>query len=224
MDMNFAEKVIRFNNELPGTLPLTPGVEVMNPFQNQDIRCISELFYQKYYADNKLRKLILGINPGRLGAGLTGIPFTDPPKLEQQCQIPNSLNKATEPSAGFIYDMIAAFGGVQAFYSNYFINSVSPLGFVKDGKNYNYYDSKSLEAKLEPFIINSLKAMVDMGIQTENCFCLGNGKNFNYLQKLNNKHHFFKTVIALPHPRWVVQYRRKQYKQFIDVYIDTLGE
>ena len=222
--MTFADKVNRFNANLPDSLPLTPGVEVMNPFHDPNVRLLSEGFYQKYYADNDRRKIILGINPGRLGAGLTGIPFTDPLKLDQQCQIPNSLNKATEPSAGFIYDMIDAFGGVQAFYSKYFINSVSPLGFVRDGKNYNYYDSKELEAKLKPFIIKSLKALVDIGIQTEKCYCLGNGKNFNYLQRLNNTHHFFKTVIPLPHPRWVVQYRRKQYQHFIDVYIDALGE
>ncbi|MFI5224347.1 MAG: DUF4918 domain-containing protein, partial [Nitrospirales bacterium] len=66
--------------------------------------------------------LILGINPGRLGAGLTGIPFTDPLKLQNICGIENTLPKKAELSADFIYTMISAFGGPEAFYKKFYFS------------------------------------------------------------------------------------------------------
>lgn len=220
--MIFAEKVNQFNKSLQLKTKLPDGVEVMNPFEEKETYRLSSEFYNKYYNDTENRKLILGINPGRLGAGLTGIPFTDPVKLEQICGIPNSLHKKTEPSAGFIYDMIDAYGGPEKFYSHYFINSVSPLGFIKDGINYNYYDSKELEKAVTPIVISSINELLKLGVDSKVCFCLGNGKNFKFLKNLNNEHNFFEEVIPLPHPRWVVQYRRKKYDYFINEYLQVL--
>jgi hypothetical protein len=56
---------------------------------------ICSSFYQKYYADNKKRSLIIGINPGRFGAGVTGIPFTDPIRLKRivVSVMPGPLNR-----------------------------------------------------------------------------------------------------------------------------------
>ncbi len=39
------------------------------------------------------RYLILGINPGRFGGGITGIPFTDPIRLQNICGIENDFQK-----------------------------------------------------------------------------------------------------------------------------------
>jgi hypothetical protein len=113
--MAFAELVIEFNRNLEIDVSLPTGVDVLNPFTNEETVEISEKFYHKFYPDDNERALILGINPGRFGAGVTGIPFTDPVKLEKNCGIHNTLKKITEPSAGFIYDMIAAFGGTETF-------------------------------------------------------------------------------------------------------------
>ena len=73
----FADNVIEFNKSLDfqGTLPR--GIKIMNPFKDGQIISISSSFYKKYYNDNRPRHFILGINPGRFGAGVTGIPFTD---------------------------------------------------------------------------------------------------------------------------------------------------
>jgi hypothetical protein len=221
--MTFAEHVNSFNKSLALTTKLPDGIVVMNPFEEMETYRLSSVFYNKYYNDSHKRKLILGINPGRFGAGLTGIPFTDPVKLENNCGIANNLNKATEPSAGFMYDMIDAFGGPEKFYHEYFINSISPLGFMKNGINYNYYDSKELELIVTPFIISSIQKIIKFGISTEVCFCLGIGKNFNYLKNLNKQYSFFDKVVPLPHPRWVVQYRRKKYDHFISEYLTALG-
>jgi hypothetical protein len=220
--MTFADYVIEFNRNLKLSIPVPPGVEVMNPFSDINTQEISEKFYRKYYSDNDDRILILGINPGRFGGGITGIPFTDPVKLENYCQIPNPLKKVTEPSAGFVYDMIAAYGGTEKFYSKYFIHAVCPLGFTKGGINYNYYDSKELEKAVTPFILQSLKHILTFPVNSNTCYCLGNGKNFAFLSKLNSEHHFFNRIIPLPHPRWIVQYRRKKYDEFIGEYLKLL--
>ena len=195
---------------------LTEGVEVMNPFRDQTVRDITTRFYRKYYSDNRQRRLILGINPGRFGAGVTGIPFTDPVKLDEVCGIENPFAKTTEASAGFIYEMIKAYGGAEKFYSHFLISAVSPLGFLKNGLNYNYYDSKDLMRLTEPFIISTLQKTLEWDIDNRYCFCLGNGKNFDYLLKLNEKLSLFGKVIPLPHPRWVAQYRRKQNERICE--------
>ena len=38
------------------------------------------------------------------------------------------------------------------------------------------------------------------GINRKIAFCLGDGKNFMYLSKLNAEQHFFETIVPLPHP------------------------
>jgi hypothetical protein len=158
--MTFADYIIEFNRTIELAILLPPGVEVMNPFTSKNTLEISETFYRKFYTDDKERILILGINPGRFGGGITGIPFTDPVKLENNCNIANQLKKITEPSAGFVYDMIDAYGGPRKFYQKYFIHAVCPLGFTKNGVNYNYYDSKELEQAVTPFIIQSVKRIL----------------------------------------------------------------
>ena len=70
----FADKVIAFNKSLQFKGKLPPGIRVMNPFrENKDSLAVSSAFYKKYYSDNNRRHIILGINPGRFGAGLTGV-------------------------------------------------------------------------------------------------------------------------------------------------------
>ncbi len=59
--MTFADKVIRFNNQLHYTgKPLPPGIRIMNPFKELDQTMkIVEAFYHKYYNDHQQRHLIL---------------------------------------------------------------------------------------------------------------------------------------------------------------------
>src|SRR5688572_4856588 len=108
--MMLADQILSFYKSLKLSVAL-PGVEVMNPFQNPEVFSLCETFYHQFYDDTQPRKMIMGINPGRLGGGTTGIPFTDPVKLEKICRIQNSLPKKTELSADFIYTMIESYGG-----------------------------------------------------------------------------------------------------------------
>ena len=91
--MHFDEKILKFYRGLTIADPLPPRVEVMNPYASKEAMRLCREFYGRFYRDDIRRYLIVGINPGRYGAGLTGIPFTDPVKLEQRFGIANSFPK-----------------------------------------------------------------------------------------------------------------------------------
>ena len=214
--MTFAERTMAFYKQLAPDRKLPEDVEILNPYSRPETVAACKTFYSKFYNDQKTRRIIFGINPGRFGAGVTGIPFTDPVHLEKACGIVNNFDKKAELSSQFIYLLIENMGGVIPFYRNYFIGAISPLGFVKNGKNFNYYDDRLLERSLKSFIVKNMVHQVALGIRTDKCFCLGNGKNFTYLQRLNEELKIFGEIIPLPHPRWVMQYRRKQLQHYLD--------
>lgn len=217
--MTFAQKVLGFYKKLKITDPLPAGVETMNPYLDKACFEVCKAFYEKFYNDTNKRSLILGINPGRYGAGITGIPFTDPIKLETLFGIRNTLPRKPELSAEFIHKMIEAFGGHEKFFARFFINSVSPLGFVQSGKNLNYYDTPALKIALTPFIRKSMSALADLGIHRERAFCLGEGENFRFIQKLNEEEKWFDTIIPLAHPRFIMQYKRKTVSGYVADYL-----
>lgn len=226
----FADGAINFVRQLAYTgKPLPDGIRIMNPFMEYpDVLSIAEKFYRKFYSDQRERKLILGINPSRLGAGLTGIPFTDPKKLIAECGIDYHGKMAHEPSSTFIYEMIAAYGGVQSFYGDFYINSPCPLGFTQidengKEKNYNYYDSSALFNATEDFMIDSLKRLIKLGVRTDVCYCLGIGKNEKFIRKMNNEHRLFDQIIPLAHPRFIMQYRSVDKQAYIDQYVELLS-
>ena len=179
-------------------------------------------FIEKFYNDNQPRKLMLGINPGRFGAGITGINFTAPKQLKANCEIDHAWGNSTELSAEFIYEVIDQYGGTKKFYGDYFIGAMSPLGFVKDGKNINYYDDKKLQAAVTPFIIQTIRQQLQMGFTTDTCICIGGEKNYKFLKTLNEEHYFFQKIIPLPHPRFIMQYRRKRKQEFVNQWLDLL--
>lgn len=220
--MKIADRILSFNKSLRITSKLPEGVGVLNPFKNSETFELCTQFYHKYYNDQLPRTMILGINPGRFGAGITGIPFTDPVKLQNICGIKNSLPMKAELSADFIYQLIASFGTPEKFYNRFYFGSISPLGFVKDNKNLNYYDEPALQKAIQPFIVKSITKQLDFGFNREICFCLGEGKNINYLNKLNAEKRFFKTIVPLPHPRFIMQYRRKRVDDYIQLYRSRL--
>ena len=224
--MTFAERVISFYSELDFTGPLPEGISIMNPFrENPKILPVIARFYSKFYSDNNSRNLILGINPGRFGAGVTGIPFTDTKRLSENCGLSIPGVKTYETSSVFVYEMIEAYGGAEKFYSRFYISSVVPLGFTSDNSkggvvNYNYYDNKKLTDSVYNFIIESLNKQLRFGINRDVCFCLGTGQNFKFLLKLNSELKLFQKIIPLEHPRYIMQYKTKQKQLYINKYVE----
>ncbi|HVK97092.1 MAG TPA: hypothetical protein VM368_04700, partial [Flavisolibacter sp.] len=150
--MTWAQHLLHFYKSLkpPGSLP--KDIQWLFPQQDEEVMQVVEKFIFKYFNDDKRRRVIFGINPGRFGAGATGVNFTGSRQLKEICGIDHSLKMQSELSAEFIYAMIDAYGGVSEFYFNFFIGSVCTLGFIKGGKNINYYDDKELLKVVEPFI------------------------------------------------------------------------
>lgn len=214
-------QLIQFYKQL--VPPVVPkGFEVLHPQPSPEVMQVVEQFFTKYYGDTRPRKLLLGINPGRFGAGITGINFTAPRQLKNNCGIDHPWKNSSELSAEFIYTLIGKYGGPQLFYKDFFIGAVSPLGYTKDGKNINYYDDKKLQKAVTRFIIETIQQQLRMGFSTEVCFCIGGEKNYRFLTMINESYKFFHTIVPLAHPRFIMQYKRKEMNNYLKEYLELL--
>jgi hypothetical protein len=224
--LKFGDEVVRFYKLLDYKGSLPPGISIMNPYKdNPGIIPVISQFYHKFYNDNNRRHLILGINPGRNGAGITGIPFTDSKRLSEKCKLSLPGIDTFETSSVYVYEVIDAFGGVEQFYNKFFISAVCPLGFTtisNKGKNvnYNYYDSKKLTEAVMDLINTSLTRQLEFGIKRDTCFCLGTGKNYKFLVQLNKELQIFDRIMPLEHPRYIMQYKTKQKDIYIKRYVE----
>src|SRR5947208_3160381 len=91
----FASRALRFYKSL--RRPSVPrGVGVMNPYTDPKVLAVVRLFLKRYFDDNGERLLVIGINPGRFGAGITGVTFTDPVALADDCGIANEMPRRRE--------------------------------------------------------------------------------------------------------------------------------
>ncbi|NMM49995.1 uracil-DNA glycosylase family protein [Marinigracilibium pacificum] len=197
-------------------------IKVLYPYESQQTLENIKLFFEKYYKDERNRTIILGINPGRFGAGVTGIPFTDPVFMDSILGISNNYNKKHELSSQFIYKMIDAYGGPELYYNDVIVSAVSPLGFEQDGKNLNYYDDKGLKNKIYDYAVYQLRKLINIVGPQKQIISLGGGKNQDYLEKLNEKEKLVDKIVALPHPRYIMQYKRKSLEDHIDNYVSTI--
>lgn len=224
----FAEKVIDFNKSLHFKGQLPKGFQVLNPYlDNPETIQVMQQFYYKFYNDTNQRKFMIGINPSRHGAGVTGVPFTDTKRLEMACGISMTSAHTHEVSSVFMYDMIESFGGVEAFYKLFYINSPFPLAIVKQTTsgnwlNANYYDDKKLFESVKDFMIQSLQQHISLGLDTSEVFILGK-KNASFINLLNQEHKLFQKLTILEHPRYIEQYKSKDKQLYIDKYISILG-
>jgi hypothetical protein len=218
----FGEKVLAFNKSLRAGFRLPHGVEVLNPFSEKPAREACRAFYHAFYGDRRPRVFLFGINPGRRGAGVTGIPFTDPVHLAENCGIANDFPKVPELSSTFVYRLIEKYGGAGSFYGRFYITAVFPLGFVRDGRNLNYYDDPALLKACGPDMVKFIERQLSFGAAGDTCFSLGAGRNLQILSKLNDAHGWFRRVEPLPHPRWVMQYRRRHVDRYVDLYLGAL--
>jgi hypothetical protein len=226
MNKSFADKVIEFNQNLKYDGNLPDDFQVLNPYlDNPETMEVMQKFYHKYYNDSNQRKFIVGINPSRHGAGVTGVPFTDTKRLESICGIKMESAHTHEISSVFMYDMINEYGGAEEFYNDIYINSPFPLAIVRKSKtgwlNANYYDDKKLFEEVKDFMIDSLKKHISLHLDTSEVFVLGK-KNADFISKLNKEAKLFDKMTVLEHPRYIQQYKLKLKQLYIDKYILAL--
>jgi uracil DNA glycosylase superfamily protein len=224
MAVTFADRVLAFHRDLALPKIRVRGVKALDPYRNPVTSELAARFYHKYYADSNPRIFIFGINPGRFGAGMTGVPFTDPIRLQHTCGIENDLPKKQELSSVFIYKIIERWGGAESFYKAFFFAAVSPVGFVRDGKNFNYYDDTRLLRSLQPFIVESMRKQIEIGARRQVAILLGTGRNRLIFERLNEEHGFFGRVLVVEHPRFIMQYRRKRLDEYVDRYHGALTQ
>lgn len=226
MTKTFAEEVVEFNRNLKYSGILPEDFQVLNPYlDNPETMIVMEKFYHKYYNDSNKRKFLIGINPSRHGAGVTGVPFTDTKRLESVCGIKMKSAYTHEVSSVFMYDMIEQYGGAEEFYNDVYINSPFPLAIVRKSKgswiNANYYDDKELFRDVKEFMIDSLRKHISLNLDTSEVFVLGK-KNADFISKLNREANLFDKMTVLEHPRYIQQYKSKDKQLYIDKYILAL--
>jgi len=226
-----ARRILQFNEELAQTsLELPSGFRIVNPFtgpQKWTVREITTAFYEKYYDDERPRRLILGSSPARRGTGVTGVPFEDADVLASETGIDIDGYGVSRKASGFIHDVIKHYGRRDRFYSDFCMSFVCPLGVVRTSSkgtevNCNYYESKELREYLRPFIVKTMKRQLEFGTDTSVCYCIGSAENFKYLSKLNKDHGFFKQIVPLEHPRFITQYNVERRDDFIEKYMRAL--
>ncbi|HKK89497.1 MAG TPA: uracil-DNA glycosylase family protein [Saprospiraceae bacterium] len=220
---SWSEKILDFYQDLQQH-PKETDFEVLYPYSDKQVQSVMAAFYEKFYQGQDKRTMILGINPGRFGAGVTAIPFTDPLRLRDECGITHALQGGRELSSVFVYELIEQMGGVKAFYGQFYISSVSPLGYVRDGKNLNYYDDQALFESWKPWIVRQMWRQLDWPVRRDKVILWGKGKNYKYFKALNEEEGFFDEIVVLPHPRWVMQYRLKEKAKWLDNFVAEMKE
>lgn len=230
MNKTNSEKILKYCEKLSKTeINSFDNYKIINPYNDinkEQIKLITTKFYNKFYNDKNKRRLILGSNPARRASAVTGIPYEDAIHLQKETGIFIDSFYVNKSSSNFLYDVIDKYGGCEKFYNEFYMNFVFPLGIAKinpngNEVNCNYYDIKNYEEKFEKYIIKSIKEILQFNIDTSICYCIGSGKNYEYLLKLNNKYNFFEEIIPLEHPRFIMQYNSKNKDLYLNKYLEA---
>ena len=220
--IEFGSRVADFLTRLTIDVPLPEGIEVLQPYSDPEVCRVVHAMCTKYYSGHKPRVGVWGINPGRFGAGVTGLSFTDPFAVQNLLGIESSIAGRREISAEFIQQVIEAYGGPNSFYADFYLSALSPLGFVADGKNVNFYDTPELQSALTPMIQKWVSSQHQFGLRSDTTIILGTGKLQSFVERNVRTQCSFGNVIYLEHPRYIMQYRRKQRDAYVEKYINAL--
>ena len=210
----FADKAINFFLSIKDPIPNHSEIKSLSIFQDDSVIENLNLFYQKYYSDTHKRTFVIGINPGRLGSGVTGIPFTDTHTLHTLLNISQKGTISKEPTAQFVSKLIKRYTNPADFYKKYFLTSLSPVGFTKDELNFNFYDDMNFYREIKPYLIESLEQQLSLGALSK-AIVWGKGKNYLLIKQINDEYKFFTEVIPLEHPRYVIQYKRSKLEDYV---------
>lgn len=218
----FGDRVAAFLTSLRFDVPLPDGFAVMDPYRNADVVDVVQQFCRRYYTGDHLRLPVWGINPGRFGAGVTGLSFTDPYALRHDLDLATTIEGRREPSAEFVYKVVQAYGGPQAYYHDVYMSALSPLGFTKGGVNINFYDHPGLQRDIVPFVVDCMRRQTEMGLRADVCVVLGTGKLKTFMETHIRPVLGYAEVAYLEHPRYVIQYRRRFMDDYVRTYVDTI--
>jgi len=227
-EITIDQKILKFYEKLSKILLDIPeGFKMINPYNNLVVKDITTKFYNKFYNDNKKRRMILGSSPARRGTAVTGVPYEDAAHLQKETGIFIDNFYVNKSSSNFLYDVMELYGGCEKFYAAFYMNFVCPLGIARINQtgnevNCNYYENKNLKKNLYDFIVNSIKEQLTFNIDTSVCYSIGSGENYKFLLELNEKYKFFEKIIPLEHPRFIMQYNSKNKDMYLKKYMNAL--
>lgn len=173
-------------------------------------------FYKLYYCNNRNRIVLCGINPGKLGAGKTGVPFLDFKSLSKM--LPNIKDTDCELSAQFIYSVITHFGN-KTFFDNVYLTNISWFGFTKDNNNFNYYNmDQDLQDEFTSGFIEEMEivqpsVIIPLSEDTEKSL-----KNMNKRKNLG-----LKIAKRIAHPYYYSNFPTR-YEDGLNKYIETINK
>ncbi len=192
--------------------------------QSLDIRIITdflqnirwmELFYKTYVEPFHPRVVICGINPGRFGSGKVGVPFLDFRALNEL--VGDTGRGDTEKSARFFYSVVKHFGP-RRFYATFYVTNVSWLGFLKNGRNVNYY---KLPRDIQALIVKNF--LYEMGLVRPTHIIATSLEVTKTLNSLKGEGKVTaETGLRLRHPRWCGIDRN--YDEGFREYVEVLGQ
>jgi hypothetical protein len=203
-------------------IALPDGFEVLTPYAQPEVRSIVKAFGDSYQSDDRPRLGLWGINPGRFGAGVTGLAFTDPWAVVHQLGIPTEILGRRELSAEFVSRVIEAYGGAAPFYQDVVLTAFCPLGFVRDGVNVNFYDDAALVRAIIPFVHQHINAMHASGVRRDAMIVLGTGALKRFVERHVCDAFPGTGFTYLEHPRYIMQYKRKHLHEYVQRYVEQI--
>lgn len=93
-------------------------------------------YYKKFYSKPGRRIVLCGINPGKYGAGITGVPFIDFHGISRL--LPGHGRQDKERTAQYMLSIIEEYGAGE-FQDAVYLTNLSWYGFLRNGRNLNYY-------------------------------------------------------------------------------------
>jgi len=189
-----------------------PSIEIIE--KDQKVINIQKLFDETYYSDGFPKIVLCGINPGRKGAGIVGVPFVDPITLDKRLPDNNIIFDRKQESSAQFFNKIVDYFGANFFYKHFYVTNISWFGFTKYGININYYD---LQHQAQECIYKNFKREI-ISFNPTTIIPLGE-KVEKSLTKIFNKSEI-KIESRLNHPSWCKIGREDECKT---KYIELLG-
>jgi F0F1-type ATP synthase gamma subunit len=78
-----------------------------------------------------------------------------------------------------------------------------------------------LFGSLKQEIVKSVSTQLDFGAERKKVIIVGK-KNATFFKQINKEYNFFKDIVVLDHPRYIMQYKRKQIDSYLKEYIDLI--
>lgn len=132
LHLSFLDRLIEKGDELKELE--REGISILPGFKEQAE--LVRMYYNQFYSKSGPRIVFCGINPGQYGAGKTGVPFIDFDGISRL--LPGFGRPDKERSSQFMLSIIEEYE-FGAFHDAVYMTNISWYGFLRNGKNLNYY-------------------------------------------------------------------------------------